>query len=115
MTADKDAELRAAFEKDWAPALLTRDVEGFYDCADVAIAWGYYRAGYVEATRASARIAPEHRAVIEEAAQVFESGAAHNLKMGRTVFWRTQQDRADRLRAVIAAAAPEEKEKGKNE
>jgi hypothetical protein len=39
--------------------------------------------------------------VAEEAAQVFESGAAHNLKQGRTVFAHVQQDRAARIRAAI--------------
>lgn len=39
--------------------------------------------------------------VSEEAAQVFESGAAHNLKQGRTVFAHVQQDRAARIRAAM--------------
>lgn len=55
----------------------------------------------VETVRAR-MLTPEHRAVIEEAVQVLESGAAHNRKMSRTVLERTQQDRADRLRTVLA-------------
>ena len=49
--------------------------------------------------------AAAHRAVIEEAAQVLESAAAHNRAKGRTVLERTQQDRADRLRAILAQPA----------
>ncbi len=45
-------------------------------------------------------------AVIEEAAQVLESAAAHNRSKFRTVLAHTQQDRADRLRAVLAAPQP---------
>lgn len=47
----------------------------------------------------------EHRAVIEEAAQVLESAAAYNRSKGRTVLQYTQQDRADRLRAILSTAA----------
>lgn len=46
--------------------------------------------------------AEEHRAVIEEAAQVLETAAAHNRANGRTVLERTQQDRANRLRAILS-------------
>jgi|GEM_PF-4256310 len=53
-----------------------------------------------------------YRAVIEEAAQVFESGAAHNRKAGRTVFAHAQQDRADRLRATLSAPAAQHAESG---
>lgn len=52
-----------------------------------------------------ARQVATHRAVIEEAAQVLDSAAAHNRSKGRTVLERTQQDRADRLRAVLAKPA----------
>jgi hypothetical protein len=41
--------------------------------------------------------------VAEEAATVFESAANHNLKQGRTVFAREQQDRAKRIRAALEA------------
>lgn len=54
----------------------------------------------------------EHRAVIEEAAQALESGAAHNRKAGRTVFAHAQQDRADRLRAALTAPAAQHAESG---
>jgi len=53
-------------------------------------------------------IQTEQRAVIEEAVQVFESGAAHNRKAGRSVFAHSQQGRADRLRAILAAPACDE-------
>jgi hypothetical protein len=43
------------------------------------------------------------RVVVEEAASVFESAAKHNTSKGRTVFAHEQQDRANRLRAAIAA------------
>lgn len=46
----------------------------------------------------------ELRAVVEEAAQVFEAGAAHNREMGRTVMAHAQQDRADRMRAAVSGA-----------
>jgi hypothetical protein len=52
----------------------------------------------------------ELRAVIEEAAQVFEAGAAHNRKMGRTVFAHAQQERANRLRAAVTGAEETEHE-----
>lgn len=45
----------------------------------------------------------EHRATIEEAASVLESAAAHNRFKYRTVLANTQQDRADRLRLILAA------------
>ena len=53
-----------------------------------------------------------NRALIEEAAQVFESGAAHNRKAGRTVFAHAQQDRADRLRAALASRPAEVDDEG---
>lgn len=49
--------------------------------------------------------AAANRAVIEEAAQVLESAAAHNRAKGRTVLEWTQQDRAERLRAILAQPA----------
>lgn len=42
------------------------------------------------------------RRLVEEAAGVFESGAKHNSKQGRTVFAHEQQDRAKRLRDALA-------------
>lgn len=53
-----------------------------------------------------------HRATIEEVAQVLESAAAHNRIKGRTVLERQQQDRADRLRAILAAPAAQHAEGG---
>ena len=55
-------------------------------------------------------LSDEHRAVIAEAAQVLESAAAHNRSKWRTVLAHTQQERADRLREVFLAAAPQKKE-----
>jgi hypothetical protein len=49
------------------------------------------------------------RAVVEEAAAVLESAAKHNGKQGRTVFAHEQQDRANRLRAAMAAAQQDAK------
>jgi hypothetical protein len=48
--------------------------------------------------------------VIEEAAQVLESGAKHNRENGRTVLAHAQQTRADRLRAIATKAAPQQSE-----
>lgn len=53
---------------------------------------------------------PDLRTVAEEAAKALESAAAHNRAEGRTVFAHSQQDRADRLRAALAASTnPTEK------
>lgn len=46
--------------------------------------------------------AERHLAAIEEAAQVMESGAAHNESKGRTVLVHSQKGRAARLRAAHA-------------
>lgn len=48
-------------------------------------------------------LSEEQRVVIEEAAQVLESAAAHNRKNYRTILAHTQQDRANRLRSVLTA------------
>ncbi|OIJ42312.1 hypothetical protein [Massilia timonae] len=50
----------------------------------------------------AAPLRADHRATIEEAAQVLESAAAHNRFKGRTVLEHQQQDRADRLRAILS-------------
>lgn len=52
----------------------------------------------------SARLDAADLATIEEATKVLESGAKHNLSMGRTVFAHVQADRASRLRAVLDRA-----------
>lgn len=43
----------------------------------------------------------EQRSTIEEAAQVLESAASYNRSQSRTVLAHTQQNRADKLRAII--------------
>lgn len=49
----------------------------------------------------ASKLDEDELATITEAAQVLASAAKYNREKGRTVFAETQQDRADRLNAII--------------
>lgn len=109
---------RAAFIK-WAEELALdvtedRDVWGRRKFAHshIQAMWeGWFNAptkipAQMGPVHAQAALSETQRGVIVEAAQVLESAAAHNCSKFRTMLAHTQQDRADRLRDILASQQP---------
>lgn len=102
-TMRQAAEALAAHPANGAQADTQAEINAVLDRADAEDAARY-------PDGAQAGLSEAARAVIAEAAQVLESAAAHNRSKSRTVLAHTQQERADRLREVFLAAAPQKKE-----
>jgi hypothetical protein len=85
---------------DW----IIRGIKGeLYPCKPDIFAASYEPARAAHQAATNPVSSDALRVVVEEAASVFESAAKHNTSKGRTVFAHEQQDRANRLRAAIAA------------